>query len=106
MDRKGGGRPGATPPPRVGIGVFGHRKPIEAGLFYQPRDVADACALTPAVPVLDGTHREHQVVVHHRTSDRAMISRCTSVAPSPSRLTRRSRNHLSSGNSVEIPSAP
>jgi hypothetical protein len=39
-------------------------------------------------------------------NDRAMTSRWTSVAPSPSRLTRRSRNQRSSGSSVEMPRAP
>lgn len=44
--------------------------------------------------------------IRYRNNARATTSRCTSVAPSPSLLTRRSRNQRSSGSSVDRPSAP
>src|SRR5208283_336616 len=73
-------------PALVRVRMLAHRKPGEAGVFHQPRDLAETGALAPAAPVLDRPHREHQVVTQRfslLSSERATTTRCTSVAPSP-----------------------
>nr|WP_317189822.1 hypothetical protein [Mycobacterium avium] len=45
-------------------GVYSTECGDAGGILHQPRDIADPGALTPAAPVFDSPHGEHQVVPH------------------------------------------
>src|SRR5690606_37477611 len=97
----------------VRIRMLTHREAVETGILDELGDLAETASPDPLRIVFHRAHRKHHIELQRhglslcqRSNSRAITTRCTSVAPSPRRLTRRSRYQRSSGSSSDKPSAP